>query len=104
VRFANIDIIEGLGASHHGIGIVIARIFEAVLRDEKLAAPIGSWQADRGVTFSLASVIGAAGVEAVLESRLDDDERQLLARSVRTLQAALAHAWAALDSGALSPA
>ena len=42
VRLANINIIEGIGASQYGIGIVIARLIEAVLRDEKLVAPVGS--------------------------------------------------------------
>jgi L-lactate dehydrogenase len=91
VRFANINIIEALGASQYGIGIVIARIAEAVLRDEKLAIPIGSYHADHGVTFSLPSIVGAKGVEAVLTPRLDDQEQAALDRSIATLQQALAH-------------
>ena len=39
VRYANIAIIEGNEASQYGIGIVCARITEAVLRDEGLAVP-----------------------------------------------------------------
>lgn len=38
VRFANITIIEGNGASQFGIGVACARITEAILRDER--API----------------------------------------------------------------
>jgi L-lactate dehydrogenase len=44
VREANLNIIEGLGASQYGIGAVIARLTEAVLRDERMVAPVGSWQ------------------------------------------------------------
>ncbi len=36
VKFANIEIIEGIGASQHGIGIVTARLVEAILRNEGL--------------------------------------------------------------------
>jgi L-lactate dehydrogenase len=92
VRFANINIIEGLGASQYGIGIVIARIVEAVLGDEKLAVPIGSYQSEHGVTFSLPSILGAGGVEGVLAPRLDAAEQEALERSIATLKQALARA------------
>jgi L-lactate dehydrogenase len=90
VRFANINIIDVLGASQYGIGIVIARIIEAVLRDEKLVVPIGSYHTAHGVTYSLPSVLGAQGVEAVLTPRLDPQEQDALARSIATLQQARA--------------
>jgi L-lactate dehydrogenase len=92
VRFANINIIDVLGASQYGIGIVIARIIEVVLRDEKLVVPIGSYHAAHGVTYSLPSVVGAQGVEAVLTPRLDPQEQDALARSIATLQQARAKA------------
>ena len=94
VRLANINIIEGIGASQYGIGIVIARLIEAVLRDEKLIIPIGSHHSEYGVTFSLPSVVGAAGVERVLSPRLDTEEKDALARSIETLQDALARSLA----------
>jgi L-lactate dehydrogenase len=42
VRYANITIIEGIGASQYGIGMICARIAEIVLRDERAVVPIGS--------------------------------------------------------------
>jgi L-lactate dehydrogenase len=90
VRLANINIIEGIGASQYGIGIIIARLIEAVLRDEKLVVPVGTHHAEHGVTFSLPSVVGAAGVEGVFAPRLDAQEQEALARSIATLQDALA--------------
>jgi L-lactate dehydrogenase len=91
VRHANINIIEGIGASQYGIGIVMARLIEAVLRDEKLAIPVGTHHVEHGVTFSLPSVVGAAGVERVLAPQLDAEEREALGRSISTLQDALAN-------------
>src|SRR4029077_15522385 len=41
VRYANITIIDGIGASQYGIGMVCGRIAEIVLRDERAAVPIG---------------------------------------------------------------
>lgn len=92
VRFANINIIDALGASQYGIGIVIARIIEAVLRDERIVVPIGSWHAEHGVTFSLPGVLGVNGVERTFEPRLDPDEQALLERSIATLKSARANA------------
>jgi L-lactate dehydrogenase len=85
VRTANITIIEGIGASQYGIGMVTARIAEVVLRDERAVLPIGSHHPRYGVTFSLPSVVGVDGVLEVLEPELADDERQALARSAETL-------------------
>ena len=99
VRLANINIIEAIGASQYGIGIVIARLIEAVLRDEKLAVPVGAHHAEHGVTFSLPSIIGADGVEGVLMPRLDADEQEALARSIAILQDALARSQAMVRRG-----
>src|SRR5882757_7354549 len=61
VRYANITIIEGIGASQYGIGMVSARSAEIVLRDERAAIPIGSYNPHYGVTLSLPSVVGREG-------------------------------------------
>lgn len=89
VRFANIDIIEGTGASQHGIGVVTARIAEAMLRDEGLVAPIGVFQPDFGVTLSLPAVIGKGGVSKVLAPRLSAEEASALAASAEAIRSAL---------------
>jgi len=89
VRSANINIIAGIGASQYGIGAVTARLTEAILRDERIVAPVGSFQQQDGVTYSLPSVIGAGGVSQVLAPRLSDAETAALKRSVETLKAAL---------------
>lgn len=87
VRAANLNIIEGLDASQYGIGAVVARLTEAVLRDEKMVAPVGSCQKD-GLTYSLPSVIGANGVEAVLEPQLSATEKAALQQSIEALRKA----------------
>jgi L-lactate dehydrogenase len=86
VRYANITIIEGHDASQYGIGIVSARIAEMVLRDERAAIPIGSYQPAFGVTLSLPSVIGRAGLVSVLQPDLSDEERGALEKSAESLR------------------
>ena len=89
VRYANITIIEGHDASQYGIGIVSARIAEMVLRDERSAIPIGSYQREFGVTLSLPSVVGRSGVTAVLPPDLSGEERDGLRKSAENLRKAL---------------
>jgi L-lactate dehydrogenase len=88
VRYANITIIEGIGASQYGIGMVSARIAEMVLHDERAVVPIGAYNSKYGVTLSLPSVLGRDGVTQVLEPEMSEQERQALERSVEALRAA----------------
>jgi L-lactate dehydrogenase len=92
VRFANIAIIEGTGASQYGIGMVCARIAEIVLRDERAVIPAGSFNPAYGVTLSLPSVVGRAGVERILEPSMSDEEKQALQRGAETLRSAVRRA------------
>ena len=89
VRFANIAIIEGNQASQFGIGIVAARIAQAVLRDERVVVPIGSYNDKYGVTLSMPSVLGRTGVVQILEPSMSDDERRALSLSAETLRKAV---------------
>jgi L-lactate dehydrogenase len=88
VRYANITIIEGIGASQYGIGMVCARIAEIVLRDERAVVPIGVYNPQLGVTLSLPSVVGRKGCLQVLNPPLSDDERVGLEKCIETLRKA----------------
>jgi L-lactate dehydrogenase len=90
VRFANITIIEGTGASQLGIGMVTARIAEAILRDEHAVIPIGSYNPRYGVTISLPSVLGRQGISQILEPEMSEEERQGFQRSADILRNAVA--------------
>jgi L-lactate dehydrogenase len=89
VRYANITIIEGIGASQYGIGMVSARLTEMILRDEGAVIPVGCYNAAFGVTLSLPSIIGREGVRRVLEPEMSAAEQQGLQRSAEAIKAAL---------------
>lgn len=89
VRYANIAIIEGIGASQHGIGMVCARIAEILLRNEPAVIPIASYNAAYGVTLSLPSVLGRSGVARIFEPAMSDEEREALQHSADALKSAL---------------
>jgi len=85
VRYANITIIEGIGASQYGIGMVCARIAEIVLRDERAVVPIGVFNSKLGVTLSLPAVIGRGGCIQILDPPLSSDEHTGLKTCIETL-------------------
>src|SRR5271157_2094670 len=89
VRYANITVIEGIGASQYGIGMVSARLTEMILRDERAVIPIGYYNPRFGVTLSLPSVLGREGVRRVLEPEMSAAEQQGLQRSADAIKAAL---------------
>jgi L-lactate dehydrogenase len=89
VRYANITIIEGIGASQYGIGMVAGRVAEVVLRDERAVFPVGAHNSRYGVALSLPSVVGNAGVCEVLWPEMSSEETRALERSVDTLKSAV---------------
>jgi L-lactate dehydrogenase len=88
VRYANITIIEGIGASQLGIGMASARIAEIVLRDEHAVIPIGVFNPKFGATLSMPGILGRDGVSRILEPAMTAEEIQGLRRSADTLKAA----------------
>ena len=95
VRYANIAIIEGTGASQLGIGVAAARIAEIIGRDEGAVIPIGSYQETYGVTLSLPARLGHDGRAEVRMPTLAEDEARALDESAATLR----HAVQSIESG-----
>jgi L-lactate dehydrogenase len=86
VRFANITIIEGNDASQFGIGVVCARITEAVLDDERVVMPVATYRARYGVAIGLPTVVGRGGAAGELEPSMSEQERRAFERSAETLR------------------
>jgi L-lactate dehydrogenase len=89
VRYANINIIEGTGASQLGIGVATARIVEIAGRAETTVIPIGSYHERYGVTLSLPASFDCGGVTRVFMPALDREETLALEESAATLRDAL---------------
>ena len=92
IRYANITIIEGTGASQYGIGAVSARLVEAVLRNERAVLPVAAHSPQHQVTLSLTSVLGAGGVQQMHEPAMNTQEHEALSRSAAVLREAAAEA------------
>jgi L-lactate dehydrogenase len=88
VRFANITIIEGNGASQFGIGVACAQIAEAILRDERVVLPVAAYRERYGVTIALPTVVGREGAAGELEPSMSENERRGFEHSAATLREA----------------
>ncbi len=95
VRRAAYHIIAGKGATYYGVGSALARIVEAVLKDQRALLTVCSSSAEvagvRDVTLSLPFLVGGCGVRGSLPLPLDPDETKRLRHSAEVLREAIAH-------------
>ena len=93
VRDAAYKIVSGKGYTSFGVATAIVRICEAILRDERAVLPVSTLLTGQfgieGVCMSLPCILGAGGVERVIEPSLDEQEFAGLQTSAKVLQAAL---------------
>jgi len=86
-------IIERKGFTNTAIGVVIARIVEGILEDEKSVIPVSvHWDGEYGISdvcMSLQSVIGIEGVKDRVTPDLNDEEIEGLENSASILQKSL---------------
>lgn len=79
------EIIHGKGATWYAIGLAVARIAEAVLRDEQRVLPVSSYLDDyygiSDVCLSIPSIVARAGVVEQLKVHLSASELRGLQKS-----------------------
>ena len=90
VRRAAYRIIAGKGATWYGIGAGLARIVQAIGRNEQAVMTVSCITPDvlglRDVALSLPRVVGAGGVSATLWPELDAGETEALRASAQILR------------------
>jgi L-lactate dehydrogenase len=93
VRRAAYRIIEGKGSTYYGIGAALARIVQAIVRDQRslltVSVPVNTIGDVHDITFALPAIVGGDGIISVLPAPLNDEEERLLEDSARTLRQAL---------------
>jgi L-lactate dehydrogenase len=93
VRRAAYRIIEGKGSTYYGIGAALARIVQAIVRDQRslltVSVPVETIGEVHDITFALPAIVGGDGIISVLPAPLNDAEERLLEDSARTLRQAL---------------
>ncbi|SFQ31459.1 L-lactate dehydrogenase [Salibacterium halotolerans] len=90
VQSAAYDIIQQKGSTHFGIGMSLARISRAVVRDENAVLPVsarlnGEYR-ESGIYIGVPAVVGRTGIRSVMDLPLDETETRQFAHSVRTMR------------------
>lgn len=93
VKNSAYEIIERKGATYYGIAAATRRICESIVRDEHSIMPVstlvsGHYGLD-DVYISVPSLIGAGGVEDILDINLNAEESNALIDSAATLKTAI---------------
>lgn len=93
VRQAAYRIVKGKGYTSFGVATAVVRICEAIVRDEQAILPVSAMlNGQYGVSdlyLSLPCILGAAGVERILEPALTETEIANFRRSADVVRAAL---------------
>jgi len=89
-RAAGLEIIRAKGATYYGIGAALARVVDAILRDENAVLTVSSLAPESmnlgEVSLSLPTIIGRDGVTHVVSIPLSTSEKQALLTSATTLK------------------
>lgn len=92
-RTAAYEIIARKGATYFAVALALARICEAILRDQHSVLPVSTYLEDyhgiQGVCLGVPAVVGGSGIEEVVPIPLDDLERKALQDSAETLKRSL---------------
>lgn len=90
VRGAAYEIIKRKGATYYAIGLALARIVEAIMRDQHSVLTVSTLVTDyygiADVCLSLPSIVGATGIEKVITASLAEEEVRALQNSARVLK------------------
>ena len=94
-RDAAYTIIDRKGATYYAIGLGLLSIVEAILRDQHTVLTVSSLMAGqygvKDICISLPSIVGAHGIEGVLELPLSSDEAESFRRSASILEERFQH-------------
>jgi L-lactate dehydrogenase len=92
VRDAAAQVIRAKGATNWAVGLAVARILEALLRDERSVLTVGGLVSDYhgvdDVCLSAPRVVASAGIGDPIPLHVSDAELAALRRSAETLHAA----------------
>ncbi|HOO20440.1 MAG TPA: L-lactate dehydrogenase [Kiritimatiellia bacterium] len=95
VRRSAYHIIGYKGSTSFGVAMAMTQIVRAILRNERrvmtVSASLEGEYGLRDVTLGVPCVLGANGIEEVIQARLTPDEMKQLAHSASVLQDSLAH-------------
>lgn len=89
-RDAAYEIIDAKGSTSYGIGMGLARITKAIIRNQDVALPVSAYlegeYGENDVYIGTPAIINRTGVARVVELQLNDHEKERFRNSVDTLR------------------
>ena len=86
-------VIELKGATVHAPGNAISAIVESVVRDRKQVIPVATYldgeYGHSDVTIGVPAIIGKKGVEKIIELDLNDEEKQIFEKGIKSVKDAI---------------
>lgn len=80
------EIIQCKGATFFGIAACVAQLCEMIVFNQKDIAPVSTFIEDAGICLSMPAVIGAQGIEKIIDVPLNEHEQKQFEKSVKALQ------------------
>ena len=80
------EIISCKGATYYGIATCVAALCRTIIFDQKRVTPVSCYIKEFDVCLSMPTVLGARGVEKILDIPLSQKEKEQLAQSVNALK------------------
>ncbi len=93
VRDAAYEIISAKGATYYAIGLAVARILEAILRNERSILTVSrfleGYHGASDVCLSVPSLIWSNGVDVTLPVKMSDEEHEAFLHSAQVVRASI---------------
>lgn len=86
VRSAAQEIIKAKGATYYGIGMVLARLTNAILDDENSIFTVSSYNQNSDLYIGYPTIIGKSGVVGYVPLTLNDEEKKAFDNSARIIK------------------
>ncbi|WP_424948760.1 L-lactate dehydrogenase, partial [Dermatophilus congolensis] len=84
------EIIDAKGSTSYGIGMSLARVTRAILKNEKATMPVSAIldgeYGQEGVAIGVPAILSRGGVKHIVELDLDEEERAAFEQSVSILK------------------
>ncbi|MDR1955716.1 MAG: L-lactate dehydrogenase [Treponema sp.] len=94
VAYAGWEVLLRKGATYYGIATAAADLVRAILNDERRVLPVSAGLSGQygleGLHIGVPALIGAGGVEEIIELKLTDGERAALRESAKIIQSYIA--------------
>ena len=97
-RAAGVEVFRRKGFTNYGIAMATALIIESVIRDSRRTLPVSTllngFQGVRNVCLSVPAIVGAEGVQRILNPALTAREQEQFRHSAETVRGVLARSFA----------